>query len=164
MRFMPERTRALLFLNGLGLMTAALLSGWSWFFSLLGRIVLWPIPGHIDFIFPKDDRAWRMAHMEGLTHGLFLMALAFGGSYILQSDFKHKLFFWSAITTAWLFTLPAMVNPFFGTRGLEMGGGPFQGGVANDFIYLLGWPPVLAIHILLFLAITGIIRGLRKFE
>ena len=73
---LPERARALLFANGLGLIAAAVVVGWAWFFHLLGEIVLWPIPGSIDVQIPGDSRAWRMAHMEGITQGLLLMALA----------------------------------------------------------------------------------------
>ena len=158
---MPERLQALLFLNGLWLFVAALVVGWFWFFSLLGRIVLWPIPGSIDLQIPDDPRGWRMAHMEGITQGLMLMALACGGRFMLLSPRAQRVLFWSALVTAWLFAVPAMLHPLFGTRGLEFGGGPFKPGLANDVLYLVGWPPVIAVHVLFVLAITGVTRWLR---
>jgi hypothetical protein len=164
MTTMPERLRVLLFLNGFGLIVSAIVSGWAWFFSLLGRIVLWPIPGSIAFEIPRDDRGWRMAHMEGITQGLLLMALGLGGAWILQSARGHRILFWSALVTAWLFTLPAMLHPIFGTRGLEFGGGPFKGGLANDVLYLIGWPPVVCVHVMLALTIIGAIRYLKTLE
>lgn len=161
MTTMPERLRALLFLNGFGLIVSAIVSGWAWFFSLLGRIVLWPIPGSIAFEIPRDDRGWRMAHMEGITQGLLLMALGLGGAWILHSERGHRILFWSALVTAWLFTLPAMLHPLFGTRGLEFGGGPFKPGLANDVLYLVGWPPVVGVHVMLALTVIGVLRYLR---
>jgi hypothetical protein len=158
---MPERLQALLFLNGLWLFVAALVVGWLWFFSLLGRIVLWPIPGSIDLQIPNDPRGWRMGHMEGITQGLMLMALAWGGRFTLLSPRGQRVLCWSALVTAWLFAVPAMLHPLFGTRGLEFGGGPFKPGLANDVLYLVGWPPVIAVHVLFVLAITGVTRWLR---
>jgi hypothetical protein len=161
---MPERLRVLLFLNGFGLIVSAILSGWAWFFSLLGRIVLWPIPGSIALQIPRDDRGWRMAHMEGITQGLLLTALGLGGAWILLSERGHRVLFWSALVTAWLFTIPAMLHPIFGTRGLEFGGGPFKPGLANDVLYLIGWPPVVCVHVMLALTIVGVVRYLKTKE
>ena len=158
---MPERLQARLFLNGLWLFVAALIVGWLWFFSLLGRVVLWPIPGSIDLQLPDDPRGWRMAHMEGITNGLLLMALSWGGRFMRLSDGQHRALVWSALVTAWLFSLPAMLHPLFGTRGLEFGGGPFKPGLANDVLYVVGWPPVIAVHVLFALAIVGVRRHLK---
>ncbi len=158
---MSERTQALLFVNGLGLMLAAAVVGWAWFFQLLGEIVLWPIPGSLDVQLPGDARAWRMAHMEGITQGLLLMALAFGGRFMLHTERAHRWLLRSALITGWLFALPAMLHPLFGTRGLAFGGGPFKPGLANDALYLFGWPPVVCVHVMLALAITGVVRFLR---
>ena len=155
---MSERMRTLLFLNGVGLLILAIFIGWIWFFTLLGRIVLWPIPIEIPISVPDDGRAWRMAHMEGLLHGLLLMDWAAGGRFIRLSARQFKWFFWSALTNAWLFTIPPIFNALYGTRGLSFGGAPFKGGLANDIIYLTGWPPVLAVHILLALAFIGVWR------
>ena len=155
---MSERMRTLLFLNGVGLLILAIFIGWIWFFTLLGKIVLWPIPIDIPFSTPDDGRAWRMAHMEGITHGLLLMAWAAGGRFIRLSAGQFKWFFWSALITAWLFTIPPIFNALFGTRGLSFGGAPFKGGMANDIIYLTGWPPVICVHVLLALGALGVWR------
>ncbi len=158
---MSERMRALLFINGVGLIALAVLIGWVWFFGLLGRIVLWPLPIDIEVNIPTDARGWRMAHMEGITQGLMLMALGLGGRFMLLTRRQFTWFFWSALVTAWLFTVPAAFNAWFGTRGLAFGGGPFKPGLANDIIYLFGWPPVLAVHIMLALALYGLGRPIK---
>ena len=158
---MTERMRTLLFLNGVGLLILAIFIGWTWFFTLLGKIVLWPLPIDIPISLPDDGRAWRMAHMEGITHGLLLMAWGAGGCFFRLSARQFTWFFWSALANAWLFTIPAIFNALFGTRGLSFGGAPFKGGLANDVIYLSGFPPVLAVHILLVLAALGAWRHLK---
>lgn len=159
---MEKRTQALLFLNGLGLFVVGIVFGWAWFFHLIEAIVLWPLPVEIDVQVPGDSRAYRMGHMEAITQGLLLMALAFGGQFMTLTQREFKWLFWTALTTAWLFTLPAMANTFFGTRGLAFGGGPFKASLANDVIYLLGWPPVMAVHLLFFFAILGVWRYLKR--
>ncbi|TFH25594.1 MAG: hypothetical protein E4H03_00240 [Myxococcales bacterium] len=159
-RTIRPRMQALLFLNGLGLFIVGILFGWVWFFHLLEQIVLWPLPIQIDIEIPGNARAFRMGHMEAITQGLLLMALAFGGQFMKLSSKGFAVLFWTALVTAWLFTLPAMANTFFGTRGLAFGGGPFKPGLANDIIYLFGWPPVVAVHLLFAVAALGVFRYL----
>lgn len=159
-----KRMQALFFLNGLGLFVVGILFGWAWFFHLLQEIVLWPLPVQIDVQVPGDSRAFRMGHMEAITQGLLLMALAFGGQFMRLSAREFQWLFWTALTTAWLFTLPAMANTFFGTRGLAFGGGPFKATLANDIIYLFGWPPVMAVHLLFFIAVVGVWRYLKETD
>ena len=156
--------QALFFLNGLGLFVAGILFGWAWFFHLLNEIVLWPLPVQIDVAIPGDSRAFRMGHMEAITQGLLLMALAFGGQFMWLSRKEFGVLFWTGLITAWMFTLPAMANTFFGTRGLAFGGGPFKESLANDIIYLLGWPPVVSVHILFFLAVLGVVRFRQQLQ
>ncbi len=158
---MPTRMRALLFLNGTGLFILAISIGWIWFFALLNAIVLWPLPIDIPVTIPDDGRAWRMAHMEGITQGLLLMALGLGGQFMRLSRKQFTWLFWSSLVTAWLFTVPTIFNAIYGTRGLAFGGGPFKAGMANDVIYLVGWPPVVAVHIMLGLTVLGLWRFLK---
>ena len=155
---MPERARALLILNGFGLFVFAIFVGWNWMFALLGEIVLWPIIPPIEINLPTDSRAWRMAHMEGITQGLMLMAIGLAGPYFMLSRRWHSVLFWSSVVTAWLFSLPTYFHALLGTRGLAFGGGPFKGGIGNDILYLVGWPPVIAVHLMLGVAIVGLWR------
>ncbi|WP_017666692.1 hypothetical protein [Sandarakinorhabdus sp. AAP62] len=159
---MPERTRVLLFLNGALLFVFALFVGWQWFIALLGALVAWPLIPPIEMHIPGDARAWRMVHMEAITHGLLLMAWAAGGPWLRLSPRQHRVFFWSALITAWLFTVPAWFNALAGTRGLAWNGGPFPGDItANNIIFLFGWPPLVAVHILFVLAVIGLWRTLK---
>lgn len=158
---MTDRMKALLFLNGFGLFALAMLIGWVWFFVLLEAIVLWPLPINIELNVPNDHRGFRMAHMEGITQGLMLMGIAAAGRFIQLSSAQFKWMFWSALASAWLFTIGAFMNVLFGTRGLAMGGGPFKSGLANDLIFLSGYPAILGVHIMLGLILYGLFRACR---
>lgn len=158
---MSERLRVLLFLHGALLFCFAVFVGWQWFFALLARIELWPVIPAIDIKLPDDSRAWRMVHMEAITQGLLLMALGLGGAWLRLTAKQHRLLFWSGLVTAWLFTVPTWFHALFGTRGLAFGGTPFKPGLANDVLYLIGWPPVIAVHILLALVVIGLVRHLK---
>ena len=119
-----RRMQALFFLNGLGLFIVGILFGWAWFFHLLQEIVLWPLPVQIDVQVPGDSRAYRMGHMEAITQGLLLMALAFGGQFMHLTHKQFQWLFWTGLITAWLFTLPAMANTFAGTADWPSAAGP----------------------------------------
>jgi len=159
---MTERQRALLVLNGLGLLVTAVLSGWLHFFQLLGEIELWPIVQDVDVQVPGEARAWIMAHMEGITNGLLLMAIAAIAPMLKLAPLQARWLFFTSLTFAWMFTLPAIANAWFGTRGLAYGGGPFGGGLANDLIYLSGWPPIVAVHLAFGLLLMGAWRHLQS--
>ena len=160
---LDERRRALLVLNGIGLIASAILSGWFYFFFLLGAIDLWPLVTDIPVSLPGDRRAWNMAHLEGITNGTLLIAIGAAGGYICLGARAQSVLFWSTLTFGWLFTLPAIANALFGTRGLEFGGGPFPGDVTiNNIIYLSGWPPIIAVHLSIGLLLWGSWRHHRR--
>lgn len=144
---MTSRQKSLLILNGVGLLISGALSGWLHFFQLLGEIDLWPIINHVQAQVPGDSRAWIMAHMEGITNGILLMVIASVSSWLTLTSRQFTWLFYSSLTFGWLFTLPAIANAWWGTRGLAFGGGPFGDSVANNVIYLFGWPAVVGVHI-----------------
>jgi hypothetical protein len=161
---MTERQRALLVLNGAGLLVSAALSGWLHFFQLLGEIDLWPLVNHVDVQVPGESRAWIMAHLEGITNGLLLIAIAVAAPFLNLGPRQFQALFYSSLTFGWLFTLPAIANAWFGTRGLAFGGGPFGDSLANNIIYLTGWPPIIAVHIAFGLLCWGAWRHLKQLE
>ena len=161
-RSTSERHRSLLVVNGIGLLISALISGWLHFFQLLGEIDLWPFVRHVQFAVPGEDRAWVMAHLEGITSGLLLIALAPGSRYLRLSPRQFGILFWCALAFGWLFTLPAIA--WFGTRGLVFGGGPWGPSLANDIIFRLGWPAMVGVHIAFALLAWGAWQHYRNID
>ena len=161
---MLEKHRSLLVLNGIGLLISAVVSGWLHFFQLLGEIDLWPVINHVEATVPGEPRAWIMAHLEGITNGLLLMAIAACARYLQLSARQNTWLVYSSITFGWLFTLPAIANAWFATRGLAFGGGPFGDSLANNIIYLFGWPAMIGVHIAFALLIWGAWRHYRFLE
>ena len=156
------RKRTLLVMNGAGLLITSVVVGWFYFFFLLGGIELWPFIEDVPLDVGGDRRAWNMAHLEAITNGLILLALAAVAPYIRLSPRGDVWLFYSFLVFTWLFTLPAIANAFFGTRGLAFGGGPFEGGIANNIIFLIGWLPMIAVHIGLPLFLWGAWRHLQS--
>lgn len=159
---LSERRRALLVFNGIALIASAILSGWFYFFFLLGAIDLWPFVTDIDAHIVGDRRGWNMAHLEGITNGTMLIAIGAAGAYVRLGERAQNVLFWSALAFGWLFTLPAIANAVFGTRALEFGGGPFPGNVTiNNILFLAGWPAMIGVHLSFGLLLWGAWRHLR---
>ena len=79
---LSEKRKTLLVLNGAGLLIASALTGWLYFFSLLGEIDLWPVINHVPIDIGGEQRAWNMAHLEGITNGLMLIGFAAAAPFI----------------------------------------------------------------------------------
>ncbi len=160
-----ERQRTLLVLNGIAVLGAGIfLAGWLYFFMLLEGVRLFPFIELIQADVPGDRRAWNMAHLEGITNGLLLMTTAMIAPYIRLNLRLTKVLFWTSLIYAWMFTLPAIANALFETRGLAYGGGPFEGGLANDLIFLSGWPPFVSVHIAFALLAYGVLQHYKSLK
>ncbi len=159
---LSEKQRTLLILNGVGLLITAVLAGWLYFIMLLEGIRLWPFIEFITAEVPGDRRGWNMAHMEAITNGTLLIVTALIAPYVNLSALGTKVLFWTTLTYGWLFTLPAIANAWFGTRGLAFGGGPFEGGFINDVIFLFGWPSFASVHIAFPLLAFGVWKHYRS--
>jgi hypothetical protein len=164
LRPMPDRMRIVLMLNGFGLIALSALAGWLYMFVLLGDFVLWPVLPSTGVAPPGDERAWRAAHLQALTEGFLLIAVASCGPFIRLRMTTQRIVMWSAIVTGWMFAIPFLLHAWLGTRGLAFGGGRFKPGLANDVIYLLGWPPVIAVHLLIGLCFLGLWNGLKQTQ
>ena len=151
-----ERQRTLLILNGAGLLVTGVLIGWGYFIMLLEGIRLFPFIEFVSLEVPGDRRAWNMAHMEAFINGILLMVTALIAPYIKLTSRLSSVLFWCTLIYGWLFTLPAVANAVFETRGLAFGGGPFEASLTNDMIFLAGWPSFFCVHIALPLLFYGV--------
>ncbi len=147
---MNERLQSRLITHGALVFLAGLLAGFPFAFLLLGKIVLWPIPGSIDVTMPGDVRGWRMAHLEGILNGLTLFAVAAIGARLTLSERAQKTIAWSLIVTAWGNVIASIIGPIFGGRGLAFGDG-----VANSLMYLLFVAAIVAVVIAMMLIYLG---------
>ena len=162
---LSEKRRTLLVLNGVGLLISSVVSGWIYFFFLLGAIDLWPFVTDVPVAIAGDRRAWNMAHLEGITNGTLFIAIAAAARFGQLGARAQTWLFWSTLAFGWLFTLPAIANAMFGTRGLEFGGGPFPGNVLiNNIIFVSGWPAVIGVNISFALLFWGVWRHYRALE
>ncbi|TMA35991.1 MAG: hypothetical protein E6J79_14070, partial [Deltaproteobacteria bacterium] len=115
---MEERLRALLVANGALVFMVGLLAGFPFAFVIVGRVVLWPLPGALEVHLPGDVRGWRMAHLEGILNGLTLIAVAGVASWLALGPRVQRVLAWLLIVTAWGNVVASVVGPTFGGRGL----------------------------------------------
>jgi hypothetical protein len=91
-----------------------------------------------------SERAWRMAHMEGVLNGLLVIAVAAASNRLALSSRSQAVLAWSLILMAYGNVIAAGIGATFGVRGLAPGGS-----VSNTIVYLL-----------FMLAIVGVVLGL----
>src|SRR5437667_10630129 len=120
---MPERLRALLVANGALVFMVGLVAGFPFTFVILGKIVLWPLPGALEVHLPGDVRGWRMAHLEGILNGLTLIAVAAAAPWLALGPRAQHWVAWLPIATAWGNGVADGIGATCGRRGLESGGG-----------------------------------------
>ena len=153
---MAERLRALLVANGALVFMVGLVAGFPFTFVILGKIVLWPLPGALGAHLPGDVRGWRMAHLEGILNGLTLIAVAAAAPWLTLGPRAQHWVAWLLIATAWGNVVASVIGPVFGGRGLEFGGG-----AANSLMYLLFVAAVVAVLVAMGLVFWGAVRRAR---
>ena len=56
---MSDRLRSLMVGHGALVFLVGMAAGFPFAFVILGKVVLWPFPGALDWTGPGDVRAWR---------------------------------------------------------------------------------------------------------
>jgi hypothetical protein len=151
---MDRRLQSLMIANGALVFLAGLIAGFPWAFLLIGKVVLWPIPGAIEWSVPGDVRAWRMAHLEGILNGLTLIAVAAVGERLALGETAQRIVAWGLVVTAWGNVVASIIGPLSGGRGLVFGGG-----VANSVMYLLFVAAIVAVMVAMWLVFVGARRA-----
>ena len=77
-----------------------------------------------------EDRAWRMAHAEGIQNGLLLLAVAGIGGKLALDARKSRLASLGLIAAAWGNVIASVIGAATGNRGLEA-----TGPAANLLVY-----------------------------
>lgn len=111
---------------------------------LLGLVAGIPYALVVTGAMVGEERAWRMAHAEGIQNGLLVLAVAGVGGLLTLDDRKSKLCAWSLIVAAYANVIASVVGAASGNRGLAP-----APPLANVIVYAL-----------FVVAIVGVLTGL----
>lgn len=91
-----------------------------------------------------EERAWRMAHAEGIQNGMLVLAVAGIGGLLALDERKSRLCAWSLIVAAYGNVVASVVGAASGNRGLAPA------------------PPLanVVVYSLFLVAIVGVLTGL----
>lgn len=111
--------------------------GFGFLFFLIGKIMLWPIPGSLDIQLPGTYDAWRMAHLEGILNG-FALWLAAALLPVMPFTVRTlRRIGLGLIVVGWTFVIASTLDPLFpDSRGLAAGGPATN--QAAFFLFYLG--------------------------
>lgn len=100
-------------------------------------------------------QAWKLAHLEGLTNGLLVLAVGGIGGVLVLGERAQKTLVATLLVGGWANTLGGIVAALVGARGLDPNGPPENWLVFP--IWMLGLLPLVALPI----AIAGALASLR---
>ena len=127
---MDARLRARLVFHGAVVVMLGLLAGFPHAFVLTGQIT-------------GEERAWRMAHLEGLLNGMLMMLAGASGGALALSASQQTWLLWSLVAAGYGNVIASVLGATFGVRGLALAGPP-----SNAIMNVLFW-----------IAIAGILAG-----
>lgn len=130
---MDVRLRARLVFHGAVVVMLGLLAGFPHAFVLTGQIA-------------GEERAWRMAHLEGLLNGMLMMLAGVSGGALVLSASQQTWLLWSLVAAGYGNVIASVLGATFGVRGLGLAGPP-----ANAIMNVLFW-----------IAIGGILAGVGR--
>jgi hypothetical protein len=103
-----------------------------------------------------EERAWRMAHLEGLLNGMLVMlTAAVAGSLDLTAT-QQRWLAWSLVAAAYGNVVASVLGASAGVRGLALTGPP-----ANAVMNLLFWVAIAGILAGVALVIVGARNAVR---
>lgn len=141
---MDRRQRTVLALHGALLLVIGMLAG-----APYGQAI---VRGWGD----AAVQAWKLAHLEGLTNGLLVMAVAGIGGLLVLGDRARRILVATLLVGGWANTVGGIVAALVGTRGLDPNG-PSENWLVFP-IWMLGLLPLVALPI----AVAGAWAALRR--
>ena len=66
-----------------------------------------------------EERAWKMAHAEGVQNGLLLLAVAGAGGLLSLDERRSSLLAWSLVVASYGNVIASILGAATGNRGLE---------------------------------------------
>ena len=134
---MDPRLRARMLYHGAVVILLGLLAGFPYAFVLTGQIA-------------GEERAWRMAHMEGLLNGMLVLLAAAVSGWLVLSARQHTWLAWSLIAAAYGNVIASTIGATFGVRGLAL-----AGPATNAIMNLLFWVAIAGVFAGIGLMIAG---------
>ncbi|TAM10624.1 MAG: hypothetical protein EPN72_09140 [Nevskiaceae bacterium] len=137
--------RRLLIGHGALLMLAAGVIGLAFTFFVLGHVVLWPIPGQIEYQLPGTYHDWHMAHMEALINGavVFLVAALLPALPFAERGLKRVAY--AVAVVAWVNVIASTIKIFFkDSQGLEA-----SALLSNNIVFALFYVGVVVFLVLM---------------
>jgi hypothetical protein len=117
---------------------------------LLGMAVGFPYALVVTGDIVSSERAWRMAHLEGVLNGLLMLAIAGIGGRLALSARQGQVLLWALVVTGYGNVVAATIGAVFAVRGLVPGGS-----FSNTLVYLLFLVAVVAVLVALGLVLHG---------
>ncbi len=109
---------------------------------LLGLLAGFPYALVVTGDLQGSERAWRMAHLEGVLNGLVLLAVAGVADGIVLSGGQARLLAGALAVTGYANVVAAILGASFSVRGLAPGGS-----IVNTLVYALFMVGVVAVFL-----------------
>jgi hypothetical protein len=117
---------------------------------LLGLLAGFPYAMVITGGMEGSERAWRMAHLEGLLNGMLAILAAGVWDSLVLSARQRSWLALSLIFAGYANVIASIVGAFFGVRGLAL---------ALPFTNVIVWALFVAAIVAVFLGLGLLIRG-----
>ena len=134
---MDRALRRTMVFHGAIVVLLGLLAGFPYAFVVMGRL-------------QGSERAWRMAHLEGVLNGLLLLGVAGVGGRLVLSAGQARVLAWALVLTGYANVVAAIIGASFAVRGLAPGGS-----FSNTIVYTLFMAAVVGVFVALVLVAVG---------
>jgi hypothetical protein len=117
---------------------------------LLGMLAGFPYAFVVMGSLEGSERAWRMAHLEGVLNGLLLLAVAGVGGRLVLPARQGQVLAWALVVTGYANVVAAIIGATFAVRGLAPGGS-----FSNTIVYTLFMAAIAGVFVALGLVAAG---------
>ena len=153
-----ERYQKIMVINGLLVLTVAMLSGFMLMFLLIGGLEVWP--GRILQIPVYGSEAgWVRAHSGGVTNGLLVLIIGAILPNLNLGALSKKLVCYGFVYVAWSFTIFYWFGNAAGNRALTLGDNPLGG---TDVFGVIGFIPALPSVFIVIVVLLLCVQGCRE--
>jgi hypothetical protein len=101
-----------------------------------------------------EERAWRMAHLEGVLNGLLVLGVAGVAPGLALSRGQQALLAWSLVGAGYANVIASVIGAWTGQRGLAL-----ANSAANNLVFVLFVAAIVAVFLGLGLAALGALRA-----